>query len=87
MEFVSSLAIRIGLINDSTLPRPNFLVIDEGCGTLDGDNLANMGRALSQLKTQFDFIMVITHLDVVKDYMDTLVPIESVDGFSKVVLA
>ena len=86
-RFVSSLAIRIGLINVSTLPRPNFLVIDEGFGTLDGDNIANMGRALGQLKTQFDYIMVITHLDVVKDYMDTLVPIESIDGFSKVVLA
>ncbi|MAH44021.1 hypothetical protein CL614_09965 [archaeon] len=86
-RFVSSLAIRIGLINVSTLPRPNFLVIDEGFGTLDSDNIANMGRAFGYLKNQFDFVMVITHLDVIKDYMDILIPIEITDKkHSKVVL-
>ena len=74
-RFVSSLAIRIGLINVSTLPRPNFLVIDEGFGTLDSDNIANIGRALNYLKNQFDFVMVITHLDAIKDYMDKMIPI------------
>ncbi len=86
-RFVSSLAIRIGLINVSTLPRPNFLVIDEGFGTLDSDNIANIGRAFGYLKNQFDFIMIITHLDIIKDYMDTLLPIEiDNEGFSKVVM-
>ena len=84
-RFVSSLAIRIGLINVSTLPRPNFLVIDAGFGTLDSDNIANMGRAFNYLKNQFDFIMIITHLDIIKDYMDILMPIEvNNEGFSKI---
>ena len=38
-KFVSSLAIRTALINVSSLPRPNFLAIDEGFGVLDSDNL------------------------------------------------
>ena len=85
-RFVSSLAIRIGLINVSTLPRPNFLVIDEGFGTLDGDNIANIGRAFGFLKNQFDFIMVITHLDIIKDYMDILLPVNvNNKGFSNVI--
>jgi len=84
-RFVSSLAIRIGLINVSTLPRPNFLVIDEGFGALDGDNIANMESAFNYLKTQFNFVMIITHLDNVKDYMDILIPIETNKGFSKVI--
>ena len=85
-RFVSSLAIRLGLINVSTLPRPNFLVIDEGFGSLDSDNIANMGRAFTYLKTQFDFVMIITHLDVVKDYMDTLLPISvTPDGYSEII--
>lgn len=83
-RFVSSLAIRIGLINVSTLPRPNFLVIDEGFGALDSDNIANMEGAFNYLKTQFDFVMIITHLDTIKDYMDTLIPININDGLSKV---
>jgi len=84
-RFVSSLAIRIGLINVSTLPRPNFIIVDEGFGTLDSDNIANMQGAFQYLRTQFDFTMIITHLDTIKDYMDTLIPIEVNNGSSKVI--
>ena len=83
-KFVSSLAIRIGLINISTLPRPNFLVIDEGFGSLDGDNIANMEGAFQYLKTQFDFVLIVSHLDTIKDYMDMLIPISVKNGLSKV---
>jgi DNA repair exonuclease SbcCD ATPase subunit len=84
-RFVSSLAIRIGLINVSTLPRPNFIIVDEGFGSLDSDNIANMQGAFQYLRTQFDFVMVITHLDTIKDYMDVLIPIEVNNGLSKVI--
>jgi DNA repair exonuclease SbcCD ATPase subunit len=83
-KFVSSLAIRVGLINISTLPRPNFLVIDEGFGSLDGDNIANMEGAFQYLKTQFDFVMIVSHLDTIKDYMDMLIPIEINKNLSKI---
>ena len=83
-RFVSSLAIRIGLINVSTLPRPNFIIVDEGFGALDSDNIANMQGAFQYLRTQFDFTMIITHLDTIKDYMDTLIPIDVNKGISKV---
>lgn len=83
-RFVSSLAIRIGLINVSTLPRPNFIIVDEGFGALDSDNIANMQGAFQYLRTQFDFTMIITHLDTIKDYMDTLIPIQVNNGISKV---
>ena len=84
-RFVSSLAIRIGLINVSTLPRPNFIIVDEGFGSLDSDNIANMEGAFQYLKTQFDFVMIITHLDTIKDYMDMLIPININNGLSKVI--
>ena len=83
-RFVSSLAIRIGLINVSTLPRPNFIIVDEGFGSLDSDNIANMQGAFQYLRTQFDFTMVITHLDTIKDYMDILIPIQVDNGLSSV---
>ena len=86
-RFVSSLAIRIGLINISTLPRPNFLVIDEGFGALDSDNIANMENAFQYLKTQFDFVMMISHLDTIKDYMDMLIPIQVNNNYSKVIMS
>ena len=84
-RFVSSLAIRIGLINVSTLPRPNFIIVDEGFGALDSDNIANMEGAFNYLKTQFDFVLIVSHLDTIKDYMDMLIPIEINNGLSKVI--
>lgn len=86
-KFVSSLAIRVGLINISTLPRPNFIIVDEGFGTLDSDNIGNMKGAFEYLKTQFDFVLIVTHLDTIKDYMDYLIPIEVANGYSKVHLS
>jgi DNA repair exonuclease SbcCD ATPase subunit len=85
-KFVSSLALRVGLINASNLPSPNFLVIDEGFGTLDTDNLSNMKGAFEYLKTRFDSVFIISHLDTIKDFMDYLLPINvDENGFSKVV--
>ena len=85
-KFVSSLALRVGLINVSNLPSPNFLVIDEGFGTLDTDNLSNMKGAFEYLKTRFDSVFIISHLDTIKDFMDYLLPVTvGEDGFSKVV--
>ena len=34
--------IRIGLINVSTLPRPNFIIVDEVWKNLDSDNITNI---------------------------------------------
>jgi len=83
-RFISGLAIRIALINISNLPRPNFLVIDEGFGTLDNENLTSLYMLFSYLKTQFDFVMVISHIDSMRDVVDTLMEIKKEDGFSKV---
>lgn len=83
-KFISGLAIRIALINISNLPRPNFLVIDEGFGTLDNENLTSLYMLFSYLKTQFDFVMVISHIDSMRDVVDTLMEIKKENGFSKV---
>jgi DNA repair exonuclease SbcCD ATPase subunit/3',5'-cyclic AMP phosphodiesterase CpdA len=83
-KFISGLAIRVALINVCNLPRPNFLVIDEGFGTLDSDNLQSIFMMFDYLKTQFDFINIISHLDAMRDIVDTLVEIKKIDGFSQI---
>jgi DNA repair exonuclease SbcCD ATPase subunit len=83
-KFVTGLAIRVALINICNLPRPNFLVIDEGLGTLDSDNLASIYMLFSYLKTQFDFIILISHIDSAKDMVDGYIEIAKKDGFSMV---
>ena len=83
-KFISGLAIRVALINVCNLPRPNFLVVDEGFGTLDSDNLQSIFMMFDYLKTQFDFINIISHLDAMRDVVDTLVEIKKIDGFSQI---
>ena len=84
-KFVSSLALRVGLINVSNLPSPNFLVIDEGFGTLDSDNLSNMKGAFDYLKTSFESVFIISHLDTIKDFMDYLLPVNVDNGKSNII--
>ena len=81
-RFISSLAIRVALINVSNLPKPNFLIIDEGLGVLDAENLGGMSTLFSILKNQFDFVVVISHLEAARDMVDKLLTIKREDGFS-----
>ncbi len=84
-RFVSSLAIRVALINISNLPRPNFIAIDEGFGCADKENLNSMSSLLSYFKFNFDFVWVVSHLDIMKDMVDTQLEIKKENGFSKIV--
>jgi DNA repair exonuclease SbcCD ATPase subunit len=83
-RFISGLAIRIALINVCNLPRPNFLVVDEGFGTLDNENLTSLYMLFAYLKTQFDFVMIISHIDSMRDVVDSLMEIKKVNGFSSI---
>jgi len=58
------------------------MIIDEGLGTLDVENLGSMHTLFNILKTQFDFLIVISHLDAVRDMVDSLIEIKREDGFS-----
>ena len=81
-RFISSLAIRVALLNASNLPKPNFMIIDEGLGTLDPENMSAMGTMMGILKAQFDFIVLISHLDAARDMVDKVIEIKREDGFS-----
>ena len=83
-KFISSLAIRTALVNVSNLPRPNFLAIDEGLGNLDSENLNSLFMLFTFLKSQFNLLMIISHLDSVRDVVDNLIDITKVNGFSKI---
>jgi DNA repair exonuclease SbcCD ATPase subunit len=85
-KFLSGLAIRVALMSISSLPRSNFLIIDEGLGTLDADNKSQFHMLLNFLKEEFDFMVVISHLDIVRDIVENLIEIERDDGYSKIVM-
>ena len=83
-KFISSIAIRTALINVSNLPRPNFIAIDEGFGSLDTENFNSLYLLFDYLKTQFDFIITISHIDKTRDMVDFIIDINKIKGFSHI---
>jgi DNA repair exonuclease SbcCD ATPase subunit len=83
-KFISSLAIRVALINISNLPRPNFIIFDEGWGTLDSNHISEVKLLFDFLKNHFDFVLIISHIDSIKDLVDNLLEITKNSGFSQI---
>jgi exonuclease SbcC len=83
-RFISSLAIRIALINVSALPRPNFIAIDEGWGSLDADHISSVVNLFEYFRTKFDFSIIISHVDSMRDMVDNLIEVNKTNGFSKI---
>jgi exonuclease SbcC len=83
-KFISSIAIRVALTKLSNLPRPEILVVDEGWGTLDAQHISKIKKVFDQLKVYFNFILIISHIDSIKDSVDYILEIDRIDGFSKI---
>jgi exonuclease SbcC len=83
-KFISGIAIRNSLLNYSNLPRPNFIAIDEGFGVLDSENMSALYSIFQYLKTQYKFILIISHIDALKDMAENQIEIYKDGGFSKV---
>ena len=81
-RFISSLAIRIALINVSALPRPNFIAIDEGWGSLDAEHISSVVNLFDYFRTKFDFSIIISHVDSMRDMVDNLIEVNKIDGYS-----
>ena len=69
-RFISSLAIRLALLDISNLPKINFLAIDEGWSSFDNHNINNVNVIMDYLKAKFDFILTISHIAQIKEHCD-----------------
>lgn len=76
-KMISSLALRVALINLSNLPRSDMFIVDEGWGTLDSENLQKVASFLSGLRAYFKTILVISHIQEVKEATDTILEIKN----------
>lgn len=74
-KMLASVAIRAALLNISNLPKSNMFIIDEGFGKLDSQNLENVNRMFDYLRTIFDHVIVISHLETMKDLVDNMIEI------------
>ena len=75
-KMISSLALRVALINVCNAPRSDILIIDEGFGALDDKSIEACSRLLTSLKKHFANILIISHVDAVKDVVDNVLDIQ-----------
>jgi len=79
---IAAMAIRLALLNVSTLPKGDIFVLDEPGTSLDEDNMEGFIRILDMIKTQFKTVLLVSHLDSLKDTVDTQIMIEKKKGYA-----
>ena len=83
---VSSMAIRLAFIAVSTIPRSQLFVLDEPGTSLDEERMEGFTRILEIVKSVFKTVLLISHLDSLKDSADSIITIEKKGGYANVVV-
>ena len=76
---IAAMAIRLALLSVSSLPKPDLFILDEPATALDEENMEGFIRILDMIKSQFKTVLLISHLDSLKDVVDQQILIEKND--------
>jgi len=79
-----AMAIRLALLSVSSLPKSDLFILDEPGTALDEENMEGFIRILELIKVYFKNVLLISHLDSLKDCVDMQVAIEKKDGYARV---
>ena len=79
---ISAMAIRLALLSVSNLPKGDIFILDEPGTALDEENMEGFIRMLEMIKTQFKIVLLISHLETLKDCVDMQINIEQKDGYA-----
>lgn len=80
----SALALRAVLGNMSTLPKINFLIIDEVLGRVSKENFDNMRTLFEKIMENYDAIIQISHLNEIKDWHEKHIVVSKENNISKI---
>ena len=81
---MAAMAIRLALLTISSLPKSDIIILDEPGTALDEENLEAFTRMLQEMKNYFKTIIMISHLESLKDCVDQEIVITNNDGFASV---
>ena len=81
---MAAMAIRLSLLSVSSLPKSDLFVLDEPGTSLDEENMEGFIRILELIKVYFKNVLLISHLDSLKDCVDMQIVIEKKDGYARV---
>lgn len=77
---IAAMAIRLAMLTVSTLPQGDIFILDEPGTALDEENLQGFTRMLDMVKTHFKTVLLISHLEALKDCVDMQISIDRKDG-------
>ena len=81
---MGAMAIRLALLSVSSLPKSDLFILDEPGTALDEENMEGFIRILELIKVYFKNVLLISHLDSLKDCVDMQIVIEKKSGYAKV---
>jgi len=83
-QTAAAVAIRLALIKIGTLPISNIIILDEPATAFDEKHMEKFISLLEIIKTQFETVYLISHLEILKDTTDKQIIIENISGDAKV---
>ena len=78
------MSIRLALLNVTAMPNGDVFILDEPGTDLDEDNMEGIIRILDLVKSYYKNVLLITHLDSLKDCVNQQVSIDKTDGMDYV---
>ena len=79
-----AMALRLALLSVSSLPKSDLFILDEPGTALDEENMEGFIRILELIKVYFKNVLLISHLDSLKDCVDMQIVIEKKEGYARV---
>ena len=80
---LSAMAIRLALLGVSSLPTGDLFILDEPGTALDEDNMSGFIQILELIKVYFKNVLLISHLDSLKDCVDMQIVIDKKAGYAR----
>jgi DNA repair exonuclease SbcCD ATPase subunit len=79
---MAAMAIRLAFLAVSNLPTSDVIILDEPATSLDEEHLQAFVNMLDMIKSYFRTILIISHLDGLKDIVDMTIDISKKNGYS-----
>jgi DNA repair exonuclease SbcCD ATPase subunit/DNA repair exonuclease SbcCD nuclease subunit len=73
---IAAMAIRLALLNVSSMPKGDVFILDEPGTALDEENMEGFVRILDVVRTYYKTVLLISHLESLKDSVDTQISID-----------
>ena len=77
---IAAMAIRLAILSVSNLPKGDIFILDEPGTALDEENMEGFTRMLNMIKSHFKTVLLISHLETLKDCVDMQISIEQKGG-------